>query len=649
MKTSKLYFILFLALALMFVGKEISLSYPKQDLLQNSQNGGLNLTFDSIPQLYLRLKKINSSYYDAEFPISVDSGTGITYKTILHVSLGFDTMEVDSIDIFSNCKSLYFRTLDSQGKQNPFPNYIMRGTVYNINKNSCFDLELMFDPPKTQLPGEDYLTLWFVSGQLNERGYVRVVIPLLITHNPHEWFDSTKIPGIELELISSKNDTTNLIFGTGYNVASDYSDENYGFNISSWKPSKFLARFIFECKQNKCYDYIDYAPNYENRYSDSRCIYSSVNYKKPYLYFVSIYATAEEYPIKIEYGDYNFPDNLELFIGKFPMDNESFYFDMRSAPKISNEKYQYIITDTNVKKLVIAYSLSSKLIFTKNPTYSIYKTVYCPGDTLFIGYEVMPIFNKDNEFICELSDTSGLWNQNVREIGRKKTTFSGVFEFIIPNDILESTLYKFRVRSTSPLYSLSENEIKTRIFPGKPHFDSIIYVMKGEYLKIHPSSPKFAYFKAFDSAIGGNEIYSGLYELVIGRIYEDVTFYVEAKSQYYDCITPVRQKITIKVTPNSVENEFDKNFNSKLIISPNPNSGKFDLFVKSDFTGNASFEIYNLLGKKVFENNSIILSSGLNTIPINLDLTSPGYYLLKFNYNNTYLSQKFIIRKNRKV
>lgn len=81
--------------------------------------------------------------------------------------------------------------------------------------------------------------------------------------------------------------------------------------------------------------------------------------------------------------------------------------------------------------------------------------------------------------------------------------------------------------------------------------------------------------------------------------------------------------------------------NQVLNISPNPSNGQFTLQMNSDLE-DAKIEIYNQLGKLVYEQDAINLING-NSISIDLQQYSSGIYLLKVSNSRESLEEKIII------
>ncbi|WP_448606110.1 M4 family metallopeptidase [Paenimyroides ceti] len=83
----------------------------------------------------------------------------------------------------------------------------------------------------------------------------------------------------------------------------------------------------------------------------------------------------------------------------------------------------------------------------------------------------------------------------------------------------------------------------------------------------------------------------------------------------------------------------ENDINNKISAYPNPVTDK-SFTINVGFTETTSFEIYDVLGKKV--RNATVLQEGENTI--NVSEIQTGIYILKFNVNGKSLSKKLIIK-----
>ncbi|HYG15434.1 MAG TPA: hypothetical protein VEC12_06735, partial [Bacteroidia bacterium] len=77
---------------------------------------------------------------------------------------------------------------------------------------------------------------------------------------------------------------------------------------------------------------------------------------------------------------------------------------------------------------------------------------YCAGDTIKIPYTKRGVFKIGNQFIAQLSDSSGGFEGGERELGRVIDTASGVINGLLPLFNVPSTSkYRIRIISTNPV------------------------------------------------------------------------------------------------------------------------------------------------------------------------------------------------------
>ena len=102
--------------------------------------------------------------------------------------------------------------------------------------------------------------------------------------------------------------------------------------------------------------------------------------------------------------------------------------------------------------------------------------------------------------------------------------------------------------------------------------------------------------------------------------------------------------------------EISGNYSPKIPLRisglfPNPSKGSFTFDLLNFSGGNASVNIFNLLGQKIFHNNFQGLSKGKQSIQINLNrdsglFASSGVYFIRIETKNQQAVKKCIILKN---
>jgi hypothetical protein len=205
----------------------------------------------------------------------------------------------------------------------------------------------------------------FSSIELNDSGFINLEIPIILFYNPAEWYVLGKKPGIELFLFSTRSDTNNIIFGTGYKSTSR-DDTLYGEDLYDWHLLDGESRFRY----NKYpLDFFDISPNDENRYSRSRDIKPVVDDTVPVIFQVVFLDSVKYYPIKLEYETYNFdPTGTYLLLESFEQDSK-FNINMRDINILSNGRHQFIIDDTTIKTFYITY-YKRRLSYVNNLSYT---------------------------------------------------------------------------------------------------------------------------------------------------------------------------------------------------------------------------------------------------------------------------------------
>lgn len=309
--------------------------------------------------------KINDWQSIASNPFSADSGTGNTHSSVLKLKMTSDSIHFDSLEIKSDISFLQFKSIKKINNLNPIPNFVNSAVLYDITPATIFDLELQFAPWNTMHPGYYEGNLLIKAKEINDSGKINLLIPLRLLHNPEEWYDVEKKPGIELFLISSIHDTTNLIFGSGYK-STILDDTLYGEMKSMHGLRNAEARFVIDNQMMIPYGLWDISPNDEQSYSNSRDIKTITDDSIPLIYHVVFEFKDTTYPIMIEYETYNFNPEGTYIVKESLGTNNKFSFDMRNVNKLSNGRYQYNIFDTSVKNFYIIYTKNTSDIMLEN-------------------------------------------------------------------------------------------------------------------------------------------------------------------------------------------------------------------------------------------------------------------------------------------
>ena len=546
-------------------------------------------------------------------PFTADSGTGNTYSETLKLSLEYDDSSIDTMNIITDQPFISFKSIPGAGKQHPFNDFVNEGSVFNVTKDRLLDLELKFNPPKTMKPGYYTANIYFVSKELNDSGSIRLEVPIILFYNPYEWFDTAKKPGIELFLISAKKTTSNLIFGSGCNSTFQV-DTVYGEYCSDFENRDFGGRFMVDNYKEWCPNgLLDINPSLEYPYSNSRDIKNFENDSTPLFYHVRISAKSTDYPIKLEYDDSNFPPDALFILAQDLSANPKFKLDMRSITEIQPSRHQYIFSDTAIKDFYIIYYKKQQVVITTGipkPT----KKQFCPGDSFDLPFVTYGIFDDSNEFVGELSDKNAAWVSNVKSLGSLKSKTSGIIKAKIPLDADEGDNFKIRVRSTNPVTYGAEEPIAVNVYQGQPVLVKDTVVPHSQMVRITPLSPKKSEYSVYNSLVGGKLLASGTnyFDLYVPN---DMTCYVEAKSNVNECKTAVRAKLEIRIATSVTESQTVES--NQIFPSP-----AFDyISLSSDLLNYSNIRILNVFGNTVF--------SGIPDKTIDVSSFSPGIYFLK--------------------
>ena len=114
---------------------------------------------------------------------------------------------------------------------------------------------------------------------------------------------------------------------------------------------------------------------------------------------------------------------------------------------------------------------------------------YIQGSNVAVFFDPQGIFEINNEFHLELSNSSGDFDSGVEILSSKNEFFIPVLNGIIPTTVLPGTSYKLRVRSTNPEVILETDffEIKANnsfdTTPGSITFLSNQYTDVGDFIK----------------------------------------------------------------------------------------------------------------------------------------------------------------------
>lgn len=175
---------------------------------------------------------------------------------------------------------------------------------------------------------------------------------------------------------------------------------------------------------------------------------------------------------KLKYNNFILPDSCGIF-WYFKTDNSGNILWMNRTARTKSGQYITNISSNIIKNVFLAGFISdtininnlyyvtekykSDVILIKIHDIDILRGYvspgpYCAGDTIKVPYTKNGDFNKDNQFIAQLSDEKGNFEGGERELGRITSDTDGVIKGILPMfDVQSSPHYRIRIISTSPV------------------------------------------------------------------------------------------------------------------------------------------------------------------------------------------------------
>ena len=571
--------------------------------------------------------------------LTTDSGTGNVANRTLKLSLPDDTDKIDSIYFNSNRDFLQFRSLPGDSVQDPFPAYTNSAAVYDFEKERELDLGLVFSP-ETSLAGgyhEVLLTISTFTGDDISTVFLR--INCLNFYNPVEWYKEGSRPGIFLDIISSKPDTSNVVFGS-HPIATTSADTVFGEDANEhphW-PGYYEARLYptpyDEVDNNRAIinGWNDVCPDIDNPYSNSRDIKRFVNDTTPLRFLCKMNPEAKDYPVKIEYNDYNFPPDAVLLMSDGPETDYTFRLDMRDVPEIAPGRHQYIISDTLMTEFWIIYYRSDKGVL--QYTMDISSDEYCAGDSLEIVPRSYYLFNEDNEFIVELSSPDGSWDEEVKQIGAIKSQTALPVKAAIPDDVIQGSDYSLRIRTSSPEIISYNDSVRVRIFPDKLSIITDTSVYYNTQIELKVISPIDAKYYWYETATG-DDYFIKIRDSYSMWVKKDDSVFVEAWSINSDCITE-RVKVMVRV----IDTTGVEDIAGVGLISVYPNPANDYLFINFDeYAVKPLIKIYDILGNE----QAIEYRQSDNIIEADVSNLHGGTYFLKYIYAGKAVVKKIYI------
>lgn len=329
--------------------------------------------------------------YHLPNPITVDSNSVTPVTTgydLIQLRNGVSDTRLSEITVETDEPWLKVKTVRIGNSQHPIKTATRSGFIPYIDEGILGDeldprgtetiddgevyLQLIADPSAIKKDGDDdktgkyvgYVTFKSPNADVEP---VRLRVEFIYMRNPYEpTFDkqSGQVGGIFLTMKNNKNESLNLVFGTGIRATKGV-DELYGetaFEVPL-SQTQFDARFFLSpadaAKYNVPYGFGDMTPNRYN--ADKRAHSRDIrDYNSPYnsyRYWVR-FNTAEnqDYPIRVQWNVNDFPMGAQLYIRDTEDGNSFPAINMREATNLGNGMRQFLIAEPGVKEFFIEYT-----------------------------------------------------------------------------------------------------------------------------------------------------------------------------------------------------------------------------------------------------------------------------------------------------
>ena len=130
---------------------------------------------------------------------------------------------------------------------------------------------------------------------------------------------------------------------------------------------------------------------------------------------------------------------------------------------------------TPLSVLIISVLLAPMMLKAQSVTIgTIPASQFCAGDSISVTFNATGSFGHKNAFTLQLSDATGSFQTNFRNIGSAKDSLSGshVLTALIPDDVPASAHYRFRIISAVP-FTLSVDNGSDITVNGKPDLSGL--------------------------------------------------------------------------------------------------------------------------------------------------------------------------------
>ncbi|MFN4082708.1 MAG: PKD domain-containing protein [Bacteroidia bacterium] len=186
--------------------------------------------------------------------------------------------------------------------------------------------------------------------------------------------------------------------------------------------------------------------------------------------------------LTIQNKSISWPLNNCLFVSKFDENLNCLWLlslNSQGAPLsvISNNKREYYFSGYVYSNFILFGPFYRPLFTTSNNGFLVKisdisirqgilsKKQYCGGDSLNMPYSITGRFRTGNRFYLQLSNTQGNFDTLVSTLGYRTDTLSGIISVKLPENIIASSMYRFRIISDSPAVTSFYDTIPYHILP----------------------------------------------------------------------------------------------------------------------------------------------------------------------------------------
>ena len=333
---------------------------------------------------------------------------------------------------------------------------------------------------------------------------------------------------------------------------------------------------------------------------------------------------------------------------------------------------------------------------------------FCPGNDIIINFTTNIVYQADNVFTAQISDSAGNFLKTIT-LGTLKSTTSGTITGKIPLNIIPGRNYRVRVTASNPAeegagtdtaivinalpdikmtgkIDVCENTLEQYFTSHDPNVDVQWYVTGGEIkssaakdtvdIMWGPSKPATltmvkinAVTGCMDTSITQIIIYKAPDKPVIARMGSQIVSSANKGNQWYKFgvkIDGATDKVfdltedglyTVQVTSDQgciseMSDEYDYNYRSVedpltgtyITLSPNPTSGIVKISLLTPNSRKAEIEIFDLYGAKVM-NLSLINDKAQMTQEIDLSQYTSGTYFVRIKTDNGTFYDRIVLTK----